>query len=216
MIAIVPLLAYNVVRFGSPLDFGTSYQMTVTDMTSYRQPLSNLALTVAYYLFLPLRFTDAFPFLAVNPAPLPTWGFTEAMPGGLFTIAPLTLAALACPFLYRRMRKAGRTNTWLLLTSSLALGLLLVVIDSRMAGLGWRYIADFGWLFALAALPSLLIVLDCVKPRLRWVCRAGFLALLLFTLVVALMSLFLRRRDDEMLRNNPALYLDVQSWFMLG
>jgi len=216
LIVIVPLLAYNVVRFGSPLDFGTSYQMTVTDMTSYRQPLSNLALTVAYYLFLPLRFTDAFPFLAVNPAPLPTWGFTEAMPGGLFTIAPLTLAALACPFLYRRMRKAGRTNTWLLLTSSLALGLLLVVIDSRMAGLGWRYIADFGWLFALAALPSLLIVLDCGKPRLRWVCRAGFLALLLFTLVVALMSLFLPGRDDEMLRNNPALYLDVQSWFMLG
>lgn len=74
-----------------------------------------------------------------------------------------------------------------------------------------RYIADFGWLFALAALPSLLIVLDCGKPRLRWVCRAGFLALLLFTLVVALMSLFLPGRDDEMLRNNPALYLDVQS-----
>lgn len=216
LIVIVPLLAYNVVRFGSPLDFGTSYQMTVTDMTSYRQPLSNLALTVAYYLFLPLRFTDAFPFLAVSPSPLPTWGFTEAMPGGLFTIAPLTLAALACPFLYRRMRKAGRTNTWLLLTSSLALGLLLVVIDSRMAGLGWRYIADFGWLFALVALPSLLIVLDCGKPLLRWVCRAGFLALLLFTLVVALMSLFLPGRDDEMLRNNPALYLDVQSWFMLG
>ena len=68
----------------------------------------------------------------------------------------------------------------------------------------------------MAALPSLLIVLDCVKPRLRWVCRAGFLALLLFTLVVALMSLFLPGRDDEMLRNNPALYLDVQSWFMLG
>ena len=43
-----------------------------------------------------------------------------------------------------------------------------------------------------------------------------FLALLLFTLVVALMSLFLPGRDDEMLRNNPALYLDVQSWFMLG
>ena len=180
------------------------------------QPTANFLPSVGAYLFLPLRFTDAFPFLAVNPAPLPTWGFTEAMPGGLFTIAPLTLAALACPFLYRRMRKAGRTNTWLLLTSSLALGLLLVVLDSRMAGLGWRYIADFGWLFALATLPSLLIVLDCGKPRLRWVYRAGFLALLLFTLVVALMSLFLPGRDDEMLRNNPALYLDVQSWFMLG
>ena len=213
---IIPLLAYNAARFGSPLDFGTAYQMTVTNMTKYRQTLPNLISIVAYYLFLPLRFTDSFPFLAVSPAPLPTWGFTEAMPGGLFAIAPLALAALACPFLYRRMRKTGRSHMWLLLVSCLALGLLIVVLDAHMAGLGWRYIADFGWLFALAALPALLIVLDCDRPRLRWVCRAGFLALLLFMLAVTLLSLFLPGRDDEMLRNNPTLYLDVQSWFMLG
>ena len=68
----------------------------------------------------------------------------------------------------------------------------------------------------LKAASKLRVLFDCGKPLLRWVCRAGFLALLLFTLVVALMSLFLPGRDDEMLRNNPALYLDVQSWFMLG
>lgn len=76
-----------------------------------------------------------------------------------YSIAPLTLAALAyATFLYRRMRKAGAQNTWLLMASSLALGLLLVVIDS--AWLVWdggtSPISD-GCLYD--ALPSLLILL---------------------------------------------------------
>lgn len=212
---IVPLLAYNAARFGSPFDFGSSYQLTVTDMTNYHQSLSNLVLTVVYYLFLPLRFTDAFPFLAVSPAPLPSWEFTEAMPGGLFAIAPLALAAVAVPFLRRRARGAEGRGVWALSVSCLVLGLLLVVLDSRMAGLGWRYITDFGWLFALAALPALSCILDVARPRLRWLARAGFLALLLFMIVITLLSLFMPGRDDELLRNNPGLFLDVQSWFSM-
>ena len=210
---VVPLLAYNAVRFGSPFDFGTTYQMTVTDMTTYRQPWSNLALTAAYYLFLPLRFTDAFPFLAISPAPLPTWGFVEAMPGGLFAMSPLVLAALACPFLYRRMRRMRGRRTWALLTSCLMLGLLLVVLDARMAGLGWRYIADFGWLFALASIPALLAISDSPRPYTRWLSRCILLVLLVLMLAITLLSLFLPGRDDELLRNDPTLFLDVQSWF---
>lgn len=210
---VVPLLAYNVVRFGSPFDFGTAYQMTVTDMTTYRQPWSNLILMAAYYLFLPLRFTDTFPFLAISPAPLPTWGFVEALPGGLFAMAPLALAALACPFLYRRMRRMGGRRMWALLTSCLVLGLLLVALDARMAGLGWRYIADFGWLFALASIPALLAVLDCSHPCARWLSRCALLVALVLMLAITVLSLFLPGRDDEMLRDNPALFLDVQSWF---
>ena len=141
MIVIVPLLAYNVVRFGSPLDFGTSYQMTVTDMTSYRQPLSNLALTVAYYLFLPLRFTSELPFIGMTPIAFREWGYYELMAGGLFATCPLLLLALAAPFLRRRMHRSGY---WGLATCSLALAVLLAVFDSHTAGLGWRYICDFG------------------------------------------------------------------------
>ena len=215
VVVIVPLLAYNAVRFDSLFDFGSSYQLTVTDMTNYRQSLPNLVLTVGYYLFLPLRFTDTFPFLAVSPAPLPSWEFVEAMPGGLFAFAPLALAAFACPFLRRCARDAEARNMWMLSVSCLLLGLLLVVLDTRMGGLGWRYIADFGWLFALASLPALLTVLDVPRTRPRWLLRAVFLVLLLFMLVITLLSLFLPGRSDELLRNNPNLFLDVQSWFSM-
>ena len=84
-----------------------------------------------------------------------------------------------------------------------------------MGGLGWRYIADFGWLFALASLPLLLIALDCDRPRLCWLLRVLVLALLLFMLAVTVLSLFLYGRDDELIRNNSGLFHDVQSWFTL-
>lgn len=80
LVVVVPLFAYNMVRFSSPFDFGSSYQLTVTDMTSYHQSWSNFVWTVAYYLFLPLRWTDTFPFLAVDPAPLKDWGLRRRCP----------------------------------------------------------------------------------------------------------------------------------------
>ena len=203
------------VRFSSPFDFGSSYQITVTDMTSYHQSWSNFIWTVAYYLFLPLRWTNMFPFLAVDPTPLKDWGFTEAMPGGLFVMAPLALASLACPFLRRHMRARGHVGMWRTLTTFLLLSLLIVALDARLGGLGWRYIADFGWLFALASLPLLLIALDCDRPRLCWLLRVLVLALLLFMLAVTVLSLFLYGRDDELIRNNSGLFHDVQSWFTL-
>lgn len=215
LVVVVPLFAYNVVRFSSPFDFGSSYQLTVTDMTSYHQSWSNFVWTVAYYLFLPLRWTDTFPFLAVDPAPLKDWGFAEAMPGGLFVMVPLALAALACPFLRKRMRVRGHAGMWPTLVMFLLLGLLIVALDARLGGLGWRYIADFGWLFALASLPLMLIALDCERPRLRWLLRVLVLALLLFTLSLTVLSLFLYGRDDELIRNNSGLFHDVQSWFTL-
>ena len=168
-----------------------------------------------YYLFLPLRFTDQFPFLAVSPTPLPSWGFTEAMPGGLFTTVPLAIAALAQPFLRRRMHRSGRANMWGMLTACLILGLLTIALDSRLGGLGWRYIADFGWLFALAALPAWLFALDCSRPRLRWLMRAGVLALLMFSITITVLSLFMPGREDELIRANSVLFLEVQSWFAL-
>ena len=44
LVVVVPLFAYNMVRFSSPFDFGSSYQLTVTDMTSYHQSWSNFCL----------------------------------------------------------------------------------------------------------------------------------------------------------------------------
>ena len=149
-------MAYNVARFGSPLDFGNDYQMTVTDMTRFVQPTANFLPSVGAYLFLPLRFTSEFPFIGMTPMAFREWGYYEPMAGGLFTACPLLLLALAAPFLRRRMHRSGY---WGLATCSLALAVLLASFDSHTAGLGWRYICDFGWMMAIAALAPMLYLM---------------------------------------------------------
>lgn len=158
LVVIAPLMAYNQVRFGSLLDFGERYQLTVADMTRHRESLSDLLPIIGYYLFLPLRPSRDFPFLAINPAPLPTWTYVEPMVGGLVALCPAMICALALllPKTRRRLRAHGLlAMVW----TMLGLAAALMALDAIKGGLGWRYMIDFGWLVSLAtvaALPSLL------------------------------------------------------------
>ncbi|NEG55792.1 hypothetical protein GFD21_08490 [Bifidobacterium sp. SMA15] len=239
LVPLVPLLAYNHARFGSFLEFGNEYQLTVTDMTAFRQPAADVLPVFGYYLFLPPRFTGSFPFVALSPTPLPQWAFTEPLVGGLFTLCPLLLLAFAAPFLYRRGRRSVTPpvdGLPAMLTAALVLGLAMALFDGVSAGLGWRYMCDFGWLFALAALPGLLRVLDepgaCVavadarpcrraggtRPPVPARVRAARIAvftLMCWTLLFCLLACFTPGRQDQLLATNPAFFHDVLSWFRL-
>lgn len=147
---VIPLCFYNMARFGSPLNFGDRYQITVTDLTHYRNAGENLLPTLVYYLFLPPYGSQTFPFLSINPTPLPSWSYTEPLVAGLFALCPplLLIVLLLIPCIRRRLRRSGLLRIVLSLP---VLALLLLLIDSARGGLGWRYMIDFGWLFALAA-----------------------------------------------------------------
>ena len=103
-----------------------------------------------------------------------------------------------------------------------ALGILAPVLRGPIAGLGgvapqmtmnmmWSslgfallgYLSSQAWFYTgLGVAPNI------VGPN-------DALALLLFMLAVTVLSLFLYGRDDEMIRNDPGLFHDVQSWFTL-
>ena len=223
---VAPLMWYNIDRFGSPFDFGNQYQLTVTDMTTYREPFSNVIRMIGYYLFLPLRPIGAFPFLAISPMPLPQWGYTEAMVAGFFFLCPLAIVSAAIPWLQHRI---SEFRCWPLLCTCLGLALFLVVIESAIAGLGWRYIIDFGWLFVLASLPGLLALLGeahadnntNAKPDQKgssptWITlttRSIVVLLMFVTLAITVSSVFVPGREDPLIRNNPTIFYDVRSWF---
>ena len=67
----------NMVRFDSPFNFGNAYQFSISDMTRYTTPSADMPANIWYYLFLPLRFMDRFPWLAGSPAPMPQWVITR-------------------------------------------------------------------------------------------------------------------------------------------
>lgn len=207
IVAATPILVYNQLRFTSPFDFGNAYQLTVTDMTRFHTPAGNMPLTVLYYLFLPPRFTGTFPFLALSPTPLPSWSFTEPCVAGLFALMPLALCAFALPWPAVR-RRCG--VWWPTLVTALALAIVLVVFDAFVGGLGWRYIADFGWLFMVAAVP----VVALTMRRWPWT-RALVTIVVCASLLLAVASCFVIGRDDMLLTNDPALFHQVRTWFPL-
>lgn len=74
MLIVIPVIAYNAMRFGSFTDFGNAYQITVANMTDFHTPLSQMPRALCYYLFLPLTFGNDFPWLELTVAPTPTFG----------------------------------------------------------------------------------------------------------------------------------------------
>lgn len=218
LVPVVPLMAYNVARFGSPLDFGNAYQITVTDMTCFHTPLADALPAIGYYLFLPLHFIARFPWVALSPAPMPEWVYAEPMVGGLITLCPLLLLAFALPFLKR--------NRPPLLLAALILAVAIVAFDALNAGLGWRYMADFGWLFSLAAIPVLLRLLsplpcdsaptaaNSTLSLPRRLLRFALVLVLLWSMLITLLSLFTVGRHDNLIGTNPAVFHNVLSWFI--
>lgn len=66
LLTFLPFLAYNYWRFGSFTDFGNKYQLTVIDLTTYKEPLNLLAPIMYYYLLIPVKFSAHFPFLVLR------------------------------------------------------------------------------------------------------------------------------------------------------
>lgn len=227
-IVALPVFILNALRFGSPLNFGNAYQITVNNMTSYHEPLENIPRIIGYYLALPVRLQSTFPFVAVNPTPLPAWGYTEPMVAGLFALCPMTLFVLLLAML--RHRIDARTAD--LLGCMAWLGVAVMCFDACKAGLGWRYICDFGWLFTFAALPGLVWFVGDMPgddaslspsglrtPRLQamawWLRRTVMMLMIIACILLLLASCFTAGRDDTLQRTAPAMFARIQSWFTL-
>lgn len=150
-IVAAPLLWYNHWRFGSILNFGNRYQMTVVDLTHYHPDLGSLPGIFGYYLFQPLTTRTAFPYLQNSPAPLSIWHYTEPGIGGLLVIAPVILVCLTLLCSARVRRDLNDRNLSGLVIVPLPLALILMALDSYLGGFSDRYMLDFAWLLALVS-----------------------------------------------------------------
>lgn len=148
--------AYNMARFGSPLDFGANYNLTSNDMTHRGFKLDRIPSALVAYLLQPISLGLTSPFIQpVNT----NYGYvgqliTEPMYGGVFMLVPFTCFAFAIAL--KRVRDALPGTVKALAAVSLVAVLILVIFDANVAGILPRYICDFG---VFAALPAAFCVL---------------------------------------------------------
>lgn len=223
IITAIPFGLYNALRFGSPFNFGNEYQITITDMTNMHLPLQNIIPSILSYIALPLRFIPTFPWMGIQPIAFDRWQYAEPMIGGMFTLSSLALVGVICAYIMRK--RCRLSTTWNISLIALIIGSILIVFDSLKAGIGWRYIADFAWCFAIVAVVGITLLLEhtsTVESENSWNKKALlyglriFVALLLFSsIIIAALSWFVTGREDSTLRFNPDLWYIVRSWLTL-
>ncbi|MBE6751736.1 MAG: hypothetical protein E7556_04340 [Ruminococcaceae bacterium] len=158
------LMYYNFIRFSSPFDFGSNYQLTTNDVTNRGMNMGRTGLGFFTYLFQPPVFSAEFPFLEKVTIRTNYVGKTiyENCFGGLITSTPiLWFIGLLGKAKNTLKEKKLLSYTILLILS----GFILVFFDSQAGGLLQRYISDFGFIFFGAVILIIFALYENVKTE---------------------------------------------------
>ncbi|MBR2907446.1 MAG: hypothetical protein IKC26_05315 [Clostridia bacterium] len=150
LVGITALLILNQARFGSIFEFGTSYQLTVSDVRYNELSLGDLVPAIYHYFLQDLSTSAFFPFFSIDRESLSNYGHYVYIDAsfGLFSL-PLFRALLFFPAALFLKRRTRYEKTLLL---SLLIGLITVaLLNFSMGGVIFRYVADLTVLASLGA-----------------------------------------------------------------
>ncbi|MBW3091422.1 hypothetical protein KIH79_00335 [Bifidobacterium sp. 82T10] len=156
-VVFLPQFAYNMARFGSPTDFGATYNLTGYDMTHFHAPLTQYPAFFFHYLLQPPNLTAHFPFVGWDGIPLTTWRSEHPHFGGWFmTDAPFAFVLFTIAIWRPLMARVRATG---LVAGALACAGLAFLVDVRITGVDYRYEIDFAWMIMIAV-AAVLYALD--------------------------------------------------------
>ena len=141
---------FNNARFGSALEFGTNYQLTISDVSKNKLSLMALPDSTYHYFFQPLNISSQFPNFSFLYSKLNTYGAYVYVDAnfGLFSIPVMFALALIIPLL----KSKEKTLFAKLLAVSLLTGCLAVSwMNFCIGGVIFRYMSDMTLLCALGA-----------------------------------------------------------------
>jgi hypothetical protein len=212
----VPLAWYNHARFGSIMEFGSSYQLTVVNMRAYGRlnPLAQCVKLLAgfcAYLFRPLRFQSGFPFVRFNheSVPLLTYVYNKYI-AGLINF-PVFWALLKIRRVSRPIQAAS-PFLWSNIKAMFLIAALLISAVTLSAGIHSRYTVDFTWLLLL---PSLICVYFIYACSVKTGPETGKIVLTILYLLCAVsiaIGFFLSLTGEDDLLPAPAFHYLEQSF----
>lgn len=204
------LMYYNYLRFKNPLDFGANYNLTFNDMTKRGFNIDRISDGLYYYLLQPISLKGTFPYINEVSFSSNYVGLIihEYSFGGLFFTCPITIAVL----LIHKVKACFKNKKlYIFSIACVIFGLIVICVDTNMAGLVERYFADFSIYFLLAS--SLVI--------LAYINNSKYDKNILYKLVVVVCLLSLIYCFFRLFANtyqtlescNPKLYYKVLSYF---
>ena len=203
------ILWFNAYRFGSPLDFGTTYQMTVSDVHANKLSLRLLPQTLYFYFFMQPRPLSTFPYFEAqfyDPVNAGKYLYNAPVLGA-FAYPMLLLGTLYLPLALRKKETCSGSATVLqrraVLITCFSCAVLLAWVDTCMGGVIQRYCMDFLPLMVFGSTLTLLSVISLPHDRkFRFVLIT---AALFLTFSIGWLQ-ELNFRNDMLCRACPNLY----------
>lgn len=157
------LMIFNYIRFGNILEFGFKYQLTIADYTKITKSYFNILVGLFYYLLAPLNVIPYYPFLTnMNINYFTGYIFSEDIKYSIMsTIMPLILFTI--PFIKNKLKK--NKELWLTIKYMIILGLFLIMFESLVAGITFRYMIDFVFLFNITSILVSIFIYSNIKEK---------------------------------------------------
>lgn len=223
----VAIMYYNYIRFQSVFEFGTTYQLTESDIhyNHIAVSIQNFGHMFYHYFLEPFISLEGFPFLRFTTDQCLDFGnyLYQEYSGGLFQMplnlgvflaflcflhkpAKATLSSKPSPESYRLSLQ--RQTYGLLLVGILALGYL----NYSLGGIHIRYVCDLSLTLGILAFLGILEHVHFDASRSARILYVIVLCLCLITIGRGLSLIFSNETNDILLRN-PDFYLYVGGMF---
>ncbi len=212
------IMYYNYLRFGSFFEFGTSYQLTESDIR-YNQisfSLHHLSSMLYHYFAEPFVSLEFFPFLRFTTEKCVDFGnyLYQEYSVGLFQM-PLNLGIFLAPCLLYQKKAVSQNSRnlqkpiLLLLIPAL---LILGYLDFLLGGIHIRYVCDLSLVMSLTAFFLILSQIHYDGTRSARILYIIVLFGLLLTVSRGLLLIFSNETNSILLKN-PDFYLRISHLF---
>lgn len=201
----VAIMLYNYARFGSPFDFGTAYQLTVTDTSVYSFEFSLILPTVYHYFMQHPKVDDVFPYIHIAARRFVDYGIDH----GVYTSRSIGVAffpaSWGIAFLPWVHRNKTRFATALM---AIVTVVFIAFFDMCFAGVHLRYVTDIMFVAVLLGIMLLLTAVSETQKHSfsRAILFAVAVSLFFATVLVSLPMVF----DNERVmiaRTHPEFFL---------
>lgn len=158
------IMYYNHARFGSPFDFGANYNLTTNDMTKRGFRLGRIGLGLFSYLVQSPVVSTKFPYISSVYFYNNYMGRTisESLYGGIFACHIILFANI---FIFKLKNKLKEKGLFAFCLSSIIFSIIIVIMDTEMAGLLARYVTDFSWFMWLSCVIIVLSIVELVNKK---------------------------------------------------
>ena len=189
------IMSYNYSRFGSVMEFGFNYQLTVSRAQANTIKLSMVAPALYHFFFQQPKFNSSFPYIELQSNALKSYtrynyaGITM----GVFSY-PMTWGMALLPFTLSR-----RNKTKTLMISSLAVcAFLMAFIDMCKAGSHYRYTTDIAFVVLLVSVTAIFNIGSWLRERSQKAYKIFFAmtaAAMLATMIIGTLTMFANEGD---------------------